>query len=400
MHKYLNVFLLALFATLAFAGSVQVVKIIGQDENFQVDVIPLGDGTKALRTSGLVQIEQLFGQDPQGSTWFYIGGQFDADGVGSAGDTVRVTIGEGPTPLNTVYPAVDVTTTVTAGMLADSNPERALATQICLDLDGDPDFVAARWDCIVMKDFSGVFIASRLFNEFGTRKGCVPLTDCFNVVTTGTTSVTITFNEIERRGLGTELQRSPNDPRQGVLGVSGSFVQQPGGTGDLLFEELENGGSPDMAVDGSITPVLFRVECDPVDDKYISNIRWFAACNGPKLDTWLCANSALTNGVDWTIRSEGDDLMLLPVKNTNDMKNKFALGDGPGTAFRIDLQSGEDSVTAELSFPGAAIIKKCGTNGTGIDDYVEAEVNDNLTGAGGGNVSELEAFVFGFRREP
>jgi len=379
---------------------IQLTKIIGKSENFIVDTEQLGDGSIALKTTGLVEISQLFGNPADGVTWFYLGQPDDASGIGSAGDTIRVKIKAAPSPLNLVYPAVDVTTTVTAGHVADPNPERAVALQICTDLDGDANFTAA-WKCTVMKDYSGIFINSKLFNEWGERKGCVPITDCFNVTTTGTTTVSVAFNEIERRGLGTELQRSPNDPRLGTLNVAGSFIQQPGGTGDLLFEELKNAGSSSMIVDGSVTPVTFRINCHPTDDKYINIWRMYISCSGIKLKKWACANSALSNGVLAMLRSEGEDLTLLPLRTTNDIKNKFSIGEaGPSGQFRVDIQKGGDALVGALSFPAAAIIKKCGTNGTGIDDYMAITIRDNLTGARGGNMSEFASLVFGFRRTP
>lgn len=402
MKKLINLIALILLV-LPFTGearSVQRVQMIGGDENFTADVIQLGDGSKAMRTSGLVQIDQLFGQPADGVTWGYIGTADDANGVGSAGDTVTVTIAAAPTPLNLVYPAVSVTTTVTASHVADTNPERALSLSLCADLNADANFAAA-WKCTVMKDYSGIFINSKLFNEWGERKGCSPITDCFNMTATGTTRVTVAFNEIERRGLSTELQRSPNNPRFGTLNVAGSFIQQPGGTGDLLFEELKNGASSSMIVDGSVTPVNFRVNCDPVDDKYISALRLYGGCNGIKFGQFFCKNTTITNGILVSVRSEAADLILLPLRTTDDVKNKFALGSsGPSGQFRVDIQQGGDTFAADFEFPGAAILKKCGTNGTGTDDYIQVTIRDNLTGSQGGNWSELGSLATGFRREP
>lgn len=401
LTKFLLLWALATSALALPRQQVGVTKIMGQDENFVADVITLPSGNKALQTSGLVQIDQLFGQPPDGVTWFYIGTAEDTDGVGSAGDTIRVTIKAQEPPLDDDYPAVDVTTTVTAGHVADTNPERAVAQQICNDLDGDANFTIS-WKCTVMSDYSGVFINSKLNNEFGWRTGCTPITDCFNVVTTGTTVVTTVYNEIRSVGLGTELQRSPNNPRLGILGVQGSFFQQPGGTGDLLFEALEDGGSSaDMRVNGSVTPVDFRVECDPIDDKYINIIRFFGACNGIKLTNFFCKNGTLSNGIEVTIRSEGADLALLPLQSTQDVINKYAIGPaGPTGQFRLDVSQGGDGFTADYQFPQSAIIKKCGTNGTGTEDFIQFRINDNLTGSQGGNLSELEAIITGFKRTP
>lgn len=377
---------------------VMAIKIKNESETRTVDIVDLGDGTKALRTSGLVQIEQLFGSDPQGTTWAYIGTADDANGVGAAGDIITTTIGEAASPLNLLYPAISVDTTVTIGIATADNPERELAEQICTDLVNDVDFNVA-WDCIVIKDFSGVFIASKFFNEFGERKNCVPETDCFNMTSTGTTIINPAFFNIERRGLGTELARSPNDPRQGILSISGTVIEIPGGAGDLLFEEFMNNGSADFRVDGSITPVNFRIECDSFADKYINEIRQYLGCNGLKFGQWTCKNgNGLPNGVQVTIRSEADDLLLLPIKTTEDFKNKFAIGQaGPGSLFRIDIQAGGDQLVASFALPQPAILKRCGTNGTGIDDYIELKIQDDLTS---GTLAEYSGLISGFLRVP
>lgn len=379
---------------------VQAVKIRNQNEDLVVDLIQRLDGKTALAIDGEIQVNELNGQPSNGVTWFYIGTQTDNNGVGAAGDTVTMSISAALTPMDTVYPAVSVVTTVTAGMLAAAYPERALAQQICTDAAADSNFNAA-WKCEVVKDHSTVFISSKLFNEVGWRSTCIPIQNCFDVVATGTTRVDVAHNDVRAHPLTTELSRSPNDPRKGTLSVEGSFIQQPGGTGDLLFKELIDGGTPSMIVDGSVTPVNFRIECDSIDDQYINILRIFFTCSGIKLTNWACSNSALTNGLLITIRSEGQDLVMLPIKTTSDLINKFAFGPaGPSGQARIDIQQGGDSMTASLSFVSAAIVKKCGTNGTGTDDYMEVRVRDNLTGASGGNLSEMESLVFGFKRTP
>lgn len=410
MFRHINLIkiliLAALFINVAHAlplRPIEQTKIIGQDENFTADVVELGDGSKALKTSGLIQIDELNGNPADGLSYFAIGSFQDNNGQGNAGDTFRVQIAAAGPPLDILYPAIDVTTTVTAGHLADPYPERAVALQICADLDADPDFVAA-WKCSVLKDHSTVFINSKLYNEAGWRVqgvSCVTITDCFKVTTTGAAVATVAFSEIRSHPLTTELQRSPNDLRRGTLNVAGSFQQTPGGTGNLLFKQLMDGGTASLIADGSVTPISYRINCDSVFDEYINFLRIFLTCSGLKLTKWACSNSALPNGLKVTVRSEGEDLVLLDLKTTSDLINKFAIGDaGPTGQARIDIQQGGDSLTASLAFPGAAIIKKCGTNGTATDDYIEILIRDDLTGASGGNLTEMQSLVFGFKREP
>ncbi len=92
---------------------------------------------------------------------------------------------------------------------------------------------------------------------------------------------------------------------------------------------------------------------------------------------------------------------LLPLKTTIDLISKFGIGEaGPNGQSRIDIQQGGDGFVADFNFPSAAIIKKCGTNGTGTDDSISITVRDNLTGQSGGNLSEMAGLISGFKRIP
>lgn len=373
-------------------------KVCGDDEVYCADVFNV-NSVKRLATDSIVTVEQVFGQDPHATTWFYLGtapdAAEDADGIGSAGDTVRVQIPAAVTPIGTVYPAVDVTTTVSAACVADPNPERCVALDICTDLEGDANFIAAEWDCTVIKDHSGVFIESDLFNEFGERT-------TWTLSTTGTTSAVKAFDDIIRRGLPTELSRSPNDPRQGILGIAGTVTSIPGGVGDILIETFkDSGGSEDMIVDGSATPVDFRIECSSTEEKLVNEVRIFGGCNGLKFGQHLCKNTALTNGVQFELRSEGQTLTFpFTFKTTEDYKNKFSFGPaGAGGNFRIDVQAGGDQFIASFIFSQPAIIRKCGQVPS-PNDYMQWTIQDNLTGAQGGNLNEFIAIAEGFNQEP
>lgn len=381
------ILLIMLTLETGLAASIQQTQITGLDELNIADVVQLGDGTKALRTSGLVQIEELFGSDPQATSWSYIGTASDASGVGSAGDTVTTTISAGTPPLDLIYPAVSVITTVTIGMVSDPNPERALAEGICSDLELDANFVAAQWECEVMKDFSGVFINSKLFNEFGERKGCIPLTNCFNMVSTGTTVITVAFNEFERRGLPAELSRSPNNPRQGVLAISGSITVNPTGFANRFFKFAESGGSREMAVNGSGTPIMFTIENNtPGFQAFIQSIKCWITDNGIKFGQYAGINSALTNGFLISVESQGIITAIEPIKTTDDYKHIFPTGGG----FRLDIQSGRDDLESELSLVVPFIL-----NPTDIStDKITFTVQDNLN-----SLLTQQCTVRGFLRE-
>ena len=101
--------------------AVGTTKLTGSDELYNVDVI-LRDGKHALVTDGRVTIDQIFGSDPQATTYFFIGTETDADGVGLAGDTVTITIPAANSPLDLIYPAVLSITTVTPASITIKTP--------------------------------------------------------------------------------------------------------------------------------------------------------------------------------------------------------------------------------------------------------------------------------------
>lgn len=371
-------------------------KLCGADESYCTDV-ELIDGKKRALVDAIVVVEEVFGKDPHGTSWFYIGTAEDASGVGLAGDTVRVQIPAAVTPIGTVYPAVDVTTTVTSGMVASSNPEVALATQICTDLESDANFLSAQWRCIKIKDHSGVFIESKLFNEFGERTA-------WSVTATGTTVITQAFTSFIRRGLPTELARSPNDPRQGILGISGTVISTPGGIGDIIVLPLTNGSaSSDMRID--CAPYVagtcdFTLSCSSTQDRYVNSFSVFGGCKGIKFGQHLCKNSKLTNGIQIEVRSQAETLNLPIIYATEDWKNKFAFGpSGPGGQFRIDVQAGVDQFISSWAFGNPALIRKCGTAPT-PNDYIVIRIRDDLNGSPGGNLAEFSALAFGFEKTP
>ena len=180
--------------------------------------------------------------------------------------------------------------------------------------------------------------------------------------------------------------------------VDGAVISTPGGVGDILILNFLNGGSPDMRVDGSTTPVVFTFPCDASKDSFINEIRLFGGCNGIKFGQHLCKNATLTNGVKIDIRSDAQALTLPLMKNTEDYKNKMAFGPGgPGGHFRIDVQAGADQFVAGFHFGTPAIVRKCGTLPT-PNDFITITIQDNLVGPSGGNLNEFSGLVQGFKR--
>lgn len=333
------------------------VKIVGEDEQYQAGV-ELINGKNRLLTSAVVTIEQLLGSDPQATTWFYIGTADDANGYGSAGDQVRVQIPAAVTPIDTVYPAVDVTYTIQASDLTADSPESAIADGIVLALNGDSNF-GDSWKAQRIKDFSGVFISSRIFNEWGERSS-------WTLTSTGTTVVTQAFSDIVRRGFETELSRSPNDPRRGILAIAGTVNVQNQSVSRFNPMYLENGGSDDMRVDGSVTPVDFTVPSHSTQDFIVTEVKMLAQDGNINLSRFM--DSTITNGVQFTITSEGGTVSFPDLVTTRDLLHIF---------------TSNSEYTSIIANKAALFVFKP-TNPfvlrAGSSDEVKMTVRDNLSG--------------------
>lgn len=356
-------------------GDAPSVSISNLDKSKIVD-IELVNGKNRMAVDAVTVVEQVFGQDPQATTWLYIGTQGDFIGVGSAGDTVRIQI-----PAFGIWPAVDVTTIVTAGIVASSNPEQALADLIVSNLNSDSNFLQS-WKAARIKDFSGVFINSKLFNEFGTRSS-------WTVDVTGTTVVTKAFDDIKRRGFPTELQRSPNDPRQGILAISGSISLNPTSTVDVFTEKfLTTGLSEDMTVNGSATPVEFFINAHPTKRKVVQLITFSGVTTGVKYGQFLGLNSKLTNGIVVDYKTQDETASFDEVINsTDDFEDDWAL---VPSDFRLTIASGGDHFNSTKDLRNNVIVlEPQGSFST--DDFIRITINDNLS-----SISEMNARAKGF----
>jgi hypothetical protein len=383
------------------AEPVMPVVIQGRDEAHRADVT-LQAGIRRLETSSVVTVQSTFGLHPQGSTFFFFGATIeDANGIGAANDTVRLEIPAAVSPIGTtLYPAVDITYTITAGDVAANNPELEVADNFCDLANLDSNFIAANWKCEVARDMGYIHIQSRLFNEWGERTS-------YTITCSGTTSCNQGFTDIAIRSKAAELAPSPNDPaRLGFFGITGTVLTIPGGLGKRFFEFFTNTDTvptDDMRQDcdaGSFSAAVceFFVPVDNDEDVFLSQIRCFGGCNGIKFGQHLCKNSDLANGVKFEIKSDNEVTTLPSIKATEDWKNFFSFP-LPGAAFRIDVQAGGDQFVATFQPELAFVVRKAGTFGAGNDDFVKIIINDDLTGSPGGNLAELRCIAEGFREE-
>jgi len=161
--------------------------------------------------------------------------------------------------------------------------------------------------------------------------------------------------------------------------------------GDLIFEKaLDSGGSPDMNVIASlIAPVEFTIDADATERKVIEEMTFKAFDSGIKNNNFLGLNSALTNGITITIKSQNNSSSFIPIFDTVDFDAHFALG--PGGRFNTIFAAGQDSVVAKFSPQNPFILEPVGTFSPDPDDSVIITINDNLS-----TVTFLDMTVFGF----
>ena len=357
------------------------VQIVGANKTTVADVI-LSAGVSRLATDSIVTVEEIFGQDPFPDSWFRI------ENTGATGNTWTITIAG--TASDPSAPDVDAPlyTKVFTVLVGEVGSEIALRDRMITELNLDSVF---RNTCFLkalkVRNNPIVFITSTKRGEFWNRS----ISGDFAVAVTGTAARTIGYDVMESKGKPTELARSPDDPRQGVLSISGSVTVSQEAIGNRYIEELQNNGSVDMQVNGSVTPVVFEIPLSATADIFINQIRLFGGGNGIQFGNFLSRNSKLTNGIKVTIKSDDITTELPLLKSTEDFKNLFSFPSG--NDFRIDIQAGTDQFLAvfrpEVPFP----IRAQGT--FVVDDFVKIEIRDNLSSG----LSQLEGLTEGFRRE-
>lgn len=363
-----------------------VVQFVGSDQDGNATLfgeIELIDGKARLLTSGIVQIEELFGADNQADVWFYLGTPDDLSTF-AVDDTIEVRIKAGADP--TLFPAINLTYTVVAADLTEPNVEIAVSNKIVALLKADAVF-KDQWTAQRIDGNSTVWIGSKNVAEWSER----PNTGDFDVITTGTAVATRAFDKIVRRGKSTSLTKDPKDPRFGVLGITGTVSSSIESVGQLYVEELAKLPHPstdlDMAVNGSGTPVVFEQLKLTTEDIFVEELRFFGSGNGIQFSKFLNIAS-LSNGILVEIKSN-DDLLTLPVIfDTEDFKNKFALNG----EWDLAIVSGTDQFLATFKLKSPFPIRHVGEFPT--DDFVRVTIRDNLAA-----VATLELLLFGFTRE-
>lgn len=359
--------------------------IQGNDGNYCADVT-LQNGIRRLQTTGLVQIEELFGQDNIADTWFALGTFEDCDGIDSAGDQIRIQIAAGCDAIEN--PAVDYTYTVTTADMSATFPEISVRDNIISGLNNDTNFKKS-WDADSIKDNGIIHISSIFIGEFGER----PTSGDFDVtVITGSSVVTIAYDNIIRRGKSTSLSRDPDDKRIGILGISGNVSVSATAVDNIFETDLYNATyGNDMKVNGSVTPIIFRLDALSGFDLFVEEIRFHGTANGIKFSQFLNINTTLTNGIEVKLQSDENLTDFRHIYITDDFKARWASISG----FQLDVQAGYDHFDSIRKFNSTAlpVIRAAGT--FAVDDYIQVTIADNISAIG-----SLFCTIIGFKKEP
>ena len=367
-------------------------EISGSDTlgNFRkVNTVVLDDGSVGLPFKGTVVVQSTFGFDQQPDSFFQI------INTGAAGDTWTIYIAgtsNDPSAPDRDVPSYTKVFTVLAGEVGD---EIKFRNRIIQELNADTVFK----NTVFLKaskatDRATVHIQSTKFSasgEFYER----PLAGDFAVTVTGTASRVVGFDNLISRSKPVTISRDRDSPhRLGLFGVTGSVSVTAKELSDLFIQEAMNAGSPNMLVNGSVTPVNFTVNARATNDLFIEHLIFDGQGNGIKFGQFLSQNISLKNGLEISIKSD-DVVTVFPViKSTEDFKNKWASLSGTGDTFRIDVQAGRDELLAIFTFPNPFLLRVAGSFST--DDYIKVTVRDNLTS----NLQRLNFRAKGFEKEP
>lgn len=348
------------------------VKLVGSDELYEVDIV-LENGQRKLVTTTTVQVESLNGFDDLADNWIYI----NATPVGG---TLQILISA-----TDGAPALNKTFTVLAG-----ENRYTFVQRIVNELNADFVDFQPYYKAIKVKDNSILHISSKFFGEYGENT----VNGSFSVVVGNGFNAYVAYDNFIRRGKVVGLSRSEDDPRYGILGISGEVAARSGDIGGLYVVQPKYLGSSVLLVDGT-TPKTFTFPMDAINDIYIREIRFFGKGNGIKFGQFLSKSGAggLTNGIKIDIKTDNQVITLPLIKTTEDFKDKFAFGSGDN--FQLYIQSGGDSFLAVFIASSPFPLRRAGTFGTGNDDYLNITIQDNLTSG----VINLESLGFGYTRE-
>ena len=190
------------------------------------------------------------------------------------------------------------------------------------------------------------------------------------------------------------LQTDINGVHRAPVDILGESTVTPGEIDEIFKLNAENGGSSDLIVDGSTVAVTFTVTSHPTKKTRVNSIRFYGGCVNLKFDQFFCKSMDLSTGIEVTIKARDKTLVLALLKSTEDFKNVFSIC--PSTiCFKLNLDApGGDQFLFIATFDPPITLEPDGTFGT--DDSIKIKIQDDLTGAAGGNLKQFEFLATGF----
>lgn len=176
---------------------------------------------------------------------------------------------------------------------------------------------------------------------------------------------------------GTNVEALDTVPETGRLkatlySADGDPVAFPSVSSAIQNDFVKYGGSDDLLVDGSVTPVVFEYLADPDDDISLQELRFSMAANSITFGTGYFGsrNTPLANGILVQVITNGFTIDVYTMSRNEDFAN-FA---SPG-GFQWVVSS-KDFLTSAYVIGGGLKLH------AGVVDGVKVTVRDNLTAAG------------------
>ena len=161
------------------------------------------------------------------------------------------------------------------------------------------------------------------------------------------------------------------DEGDGINRIAVTSKTAPAPLGTTFIENVLNGGSPSLNVDGSSTPVEYTLN-STTQDRLISVIRFYGRDTSFDFNDFLGLTSPLANGLLIEIKTE-DTLTQFPlIQTSDDFRNKFAGTKG----WYWSTSESPNTFTAEFIPRAPFFIRKTGSFST--DDYIKVVIQDDL----------------------
>jgi len=214
----------------------QAMKLTGHDETHFADVL-LQDGVRKLQTTATATVESLFGEVVFPYTWI------EVNTVGNNGDSIRIEIPDDGVDVTYVKTASEVTVNDLAKKMRDA-------------LNADVTFKAL-YKSQTPRDSHLFCLSALLIQTVRPDSGDVILT------VTGSLTATLAFDTIIDRKISLALFPHPSDCRKGTIGIFGEVNVISSGRPPRHMETMDSGLSIEQNIDGSSTPVLFKLSNNP-----------------------------------------------------------------------------------------------------------------------------------------